>query len=132
MKKNEKALSRKFTTWNTRKKDGWLKYANKTEDNIELMRAGNIEGENPEEVLKIINNELTKVKFSCFGKVKINGKSKEEKEIESLQSMKMKIVMNEDDKSKDTKLETINNKMVEVLKTIQSKQFTKDINNLEY
>ena len=40
--------------------------------------------------------------------------------------------MNEDDKSKDTKLETINNKMVEVLKTIQSKQFTKDINNLEY
>ena len=42
-------------------------------------------------VSKIIEKELTKVKYKCFGKVKLSAKSKDDKELEALQLKKMEI-----------------------------------------
>ena len=77
-----------------------------------------------------IEKELTKIKYSCFGKVKIYKKNKEVKKLESLQLKKYKILhTNEEDK--DGKLEAIDEEMASVLKLIERNNLEVDIKRLE-
>ena len=79
MRKNFNLPALKHTRWNTRKKNGWAKYASKTEDNEAFNRAASMESNDPEKVLKIIEKELNKIKYSSFGKVKLSSKDKNAK-----------------------------------------------------
>ena len=53
------------------KKDGWLKYRELTDDNLKL-KAIVANDMNPDDAMKAMNKELTKVKFQSFGKVSSN------------------------------------------------------------
>ena len=50
-----------------------------------------MEDENPETLLKIIDRELTKIKFASFGKVKLYTKDEKMKQLKALQQEKNKI-----------------------------------------
>ena len=52
------------------------------------MKAASINSNEPEEIYKIVNKELTKAKYASFGKVKVNSKSKEQKKLEPFERKK--------------------------------------------
>ena len=81
--------SNKETIWNTKKKDGWVNYRNKTENNEQLNRVPNEHAKGPDFVLNLIEKELNRVKYSCFGKIKISSKTKDMKRLEMLQKKKI-------------------------------------------
>ena len=62
----------------------------KSEYNIKLDNLSNGDISNPEELLRLINKEMTKVKHESFGKIKITSKTKKEKKLDQLQLEKMK------------------------------------------
>ena len=120
---------RKTIRWNTRKRMGWENYKMKTEYNEALLRAAVME-EDSEEVLKSINKELTKIKFACFGKVKIYSKNKKQKQLEKLQ-MKRNHLNNNTDEDHEYKVESIDKEMAETLKEIEKEKLEKDLRHLE-
>ena len=67
---------RKSIQWNLKKKGGWLRYKQKTENNEKLLKCANKTDESPTKVYKSIKKEITKVKFASFGKVKFTSKTK--------------------------------------------------------
>ena len=56
-----------------------------------LMKAARMETMEPEVVYKIIDKEMTKLKYSSFGKVKISKRSKEQKRLDDLVREKIKL-----------------------------------------
>ena len=90
-----------------------------------------MEDEDPNKILKVIEKELTRVKFSCFGKVTHSSKSKDDKELEKLQTQKIRVMNNISLTDKENKVEEINNEISKTLSKIQSKQFNRDIKELE-
>ena len=69
MKHANKVAGKKETIWNTRKKNGWIKFKEKTENNEELLRASETK-ENPDKIMAIIDKEITSIKQVAFGKYK--------------------------------------------------------------
>ena len=120
MKRLHIAPSKKFVTWNMKKTNGWKSYKSKTENNRELIKAAENQTNDPEVVFKSIEQELTKVKFSSFDKVRVYSKTKDERKLVKLQQKKNNIVSNElrEDRDKEIELETINIKMATVLANI--------------
>ena len=108
---------KKVTVWNTKAKEGWEKYAKATtENNKRLMKAATMESENPEEIYKIIDQEVQNIKFSSFGKIKIVSKSKEQKKLQQLTKKKNEILKtsNED----EALAESVNKEIATTLKDI--------------
>ena len=131
MLNNKNRPTKKQIIWNTKKHNGWEKYKEITENNKELERATAMETEDPETVWNIIDRQMTKAKFASFGKVKVKSKDENDMELESLQLQKIQIARNQEDKEKESKLENIDNKMANVISTIQSNQFERDLKILE-
>ena len=96
---------RKQIIWNTRKKNGWLMYSKKTENNVVFNKLIESKEEDPEKVLKIIEKEMKSIKFSCFGKIKVTSKDKNIGKLEELQKEKNEVIAaGKDDKIKEWKL----------------------------
>ena len=110
------------------KANGWEKFKEKTEYNHVLVEASNLSSEDPDTVYSKIENELTKVKFSAFGKVKVYSKSKEERKIDNLQRKKNQLIKSNG--ATDDKVESLNTEMTLALHELQSKTFNKEINQL--
>ena len=92
MKHSHTFPPKKYVLWNTRKKDGWLKYREKTDMNQVLLKLAERDDVDPETLLAKIEKELTSVKFAAFGKVKVSSKSKNAIKLEKLQSEKNRII----------------------------------------
>ena len=114
---------KKYTIWNTKRKNGWEQYRNKTNYNEELTRTVNIK-ENPDKIFALMEKELTSIKHICFGKIKVNSKDKHTRKLESLQEQKIKVSNSENESMtvKNAKLEKIETDMAEVLKGIRMKK----------
>ena len=74
---------------------------------------------------------MNRAKYSSFGKIKISNKSKDEKELESLQQKKVAIVNNNSEKATDeNSIESLNVRIATKMRTIQEKRFEREIKNL--
>ena len=63
----------KLVSWNTRKEDGWKSYMESTTNNEELETlAENAKHLNSDQLMEKIDKMMNKIKFRCFGKVKIS------------------------------------------------------------
>ena len=84
MKNSAFVPGRKKIVWNTKKSNGWEKFKAMTENNQQFMRASELDTDDPNIPLNIINKELNKLKYICFGKVKISSKDRNTKRLETL------------------------------------------------
>ena len=92
IRKSNYVPEKKHTIWNTKNREGWIKYKRSTDGNNKmLLKAAEMQCDDPDTIYRVVNKELTKIKFTCFGKVKVSTKSKEQKRLESLISEKKKI-----------------------------------------
>ena len=85
----------------------------------------------PENIFRAIEKELTCIKFASFGKVKTYTKSKDQKHLEALQREKIKIA-NDAPINKSLVVEDIEGKMTTVMKKIETRTFEKDMEALEF
>ena len=131
MKKTMSVPPRKEIVWNTRKKNGWIKYREKTENNPVFLKAATMEDENEEAVLKMIEKELTSIKFACFGKVKLTSKDKSVKNLEALQEEKLHKISNKDSVDGANKIKELDENIANALKQIEKERLEKDIKALE-
>ena len=90
-----------------------------------------MDSEDPVTILRVIDKEVTKVKFANFGKVKISTQNKDQKALESLQREKLKI-SKENPVNKSILLESVDRQMAAVLKDIEQNKFATDIKQLEF
>ena len=67
---------RKQIIWNTRKRDGWKRYKEKTEKNAKLEKIANSDEANHDTVFKAIEKELNNTKHISFGRIKVYAKPK--------------------------------------------------------
>ena len=105
-------------------------YKNTTENNINLMRAAEMNISDPELIMKVITKELTTLKHKCFGKIKISTKSHDKRVLENLQKKKTELCQ-ETNSIHSTEVKRIDNEMLVVMKRIQNKQFQKEVQHLE-
>ena len=124
MKSHEIVNSQKYTTWNTKKKEGWEAYRRKTEFNDKFMYVSEISNEKPDKVLGILEKELTRIKHASFGKVKVSKKTNDAKKLESLQSQKAKL----DDSGNAAK---VDEEIADTLKRIQIKEYERDLSKID-
>ena len=106
----------KFTTWNTKKSEGWETYKRETEHNHKLNKLAMTNTDDPESLLRGIEKEMNNLKYKCFGKVKVSTKDHHMKEVEKLQKLKVKQHLN--NMIPESENDAIDSKMAEVLKTI--------------
>jgi hypothetical protein len=96
----------KLTNWNTNKENGWKQYLEQTTDNEVLDDlANNAEKTDSSELMDKITKVMNKVKFKCFGEVKISHGSSRNKRLEGLYKLKSKAV-NESDDSEINQIES--------------------------
>ena len=131
MKKLKSIPPKKQIIWNTKSNEGWLKYKTRTENNIEFERASNAKEEKPERILNIIDKEITKLQYACFGKVKVYSKDKNQRKLEALQAQKIKISKETSkNEQKEEKVKEIDNQMADVMSIIKSNQYERELKNL--
>ena len=130
MRQNKIVANQKQVVWNTRKKMGWEKYKDMTENSNEFNKASSME-ESPNKILNVIEKESEKIKHICFGKVKLSSKGKKDKKLEELHKKKMKIDDIEEAQVREKELEEVDAKIVEMMTEIQKENYEKEINNLE-
>ena len=118
-----------FQMWNTNKVGGWEVYKMITENNNKLENAST-EEKDPTDIMKIIDNELTKAKFKAFGKVKIRTNSKTNKDLQVLQKEKAN-ALERNDARLDEDLDQIEKKMAETLLSEQRKGFETELNMIK-
>ena len=118
----------KYMIWNTQKKVAWEKYKDFTGYNNRKFRRIIEENINDTNKLNnIMKKELTRVKYLCFGKLKVNTKSKERKKLEKLQTEKVHASEQHDESA----VERINKDIATTIKQIQSKNYEKEIRHVE-
>ena len=127
---NETVTKQKHTIWNTKKVNGWEKYKEATENNINLFRAAEMNIDDPEIIMKVITKELTSIKFKCFGKIKISNKNHDKRVLENLQRKKTELCRGPNNMH-SPELTRLDNEMLLLMKKIQKRQFEKDVQHLE-
>ena len=95
------------------------------------MNLVDMEEDGPDKVLDIIDKELTKVKYRCFGKIKISKARKQSSRIEVLQREKCKVININNQEDKVERLESIDKEIIEELKSIQIETFNREVRQLE-
>lgn len=91
LKENSHTI-RKTVRWNTNRPDGWMRYKNLTTNHPKLEKIANDDIENVAESIKMINDEINKVKFAAFGKVKERSKPTTASKAAMLEEEKAKII----------------------------------------
>ena len=82
-RKTKKVALKKPIIWNTNKKESWKKYFEKMENNTALENA--VEEKKFNKLNNKIRKEMSKIKYTCFGKVSVNQVNKKEKELLRIQ-----------------------------------------------
>ena len=126
------SVSERFQTWNLNKDGGWEKFQECTEDNEVFKKETEKDNENPTEVMKVIENELNKVKYKSFGKVTVRNNPKSNKEIKKLQEEKLDILNKvEKSETRDEKIQSIEENITEEVLSNQRKQLEKELSALK-
>ena len=71
--------------WNTNEDGGWEAYTEMTANNTRLLDIANNPKDDPDNIMKNIDKELTNIKFKSFGKAKKKSKFSISKEMDALQ-----------------------------------------------
>ena len=74
--------------WNLNKEGGWNKYNELMEENDIFKKIANDDTKNPTQLMQEIDKELSKVKFTAFGKVTVRNDLSTSKELKTLQTEK--------------------------------------------
>ena len=117
---------KKTTLWNTNKPGGWKKFYEYTESNLIFNKIINEEvNPDPEKLSKVYEKELTKAKFSAFGKVSYGNTHRENKnkKLETLQKKKM-------NSNNAEEIESINIQIIEEIETIRRTNLEKEFEEL--
>ena len=131
MKRKDFQPGGRETKWNLKKKNGWEKYFNKTENNPTLWRAADMNVEDPDFLLNMIDKETNKVKHASFGKITFSSKTRTNKKLDELHKKKDSIIKNTSKDNQAAELETVNNDIVNTLKEIQRAQYEKEIASIQ-
>ena len=123
---------RKLVRWNTKKDGGWEAYYKMTTNNDQLMNIGNDEfEEDPEIIVKKIENVMKDIKYQAFGKVKEKANTKVCKELESLQKEKIKLFNLKDPKNNvEEKIKEIDSQISLNLLKKQREAFESELESL--
>ena len=130
MRQQNFVSNQKQIIWNTKKKMGWEIYKDMTENNDEFHKASSLKS-SPDNILKVVEKESSKVKHICFGKVKLSSKSKKDKNLEELHRQKMDANKIVDTIEKEKKVQKVDAKIVDVMMDIQKDKYEKEVNNLK-
>ena len=122
--------NKKQIIWNTKKKMGWEMYKDMTENNNVFHKASSMEG-SPDNILKVVEKESSKVKHICFGKVKLSSKSKKDKKLEELHRQKIDANKMVDTKEKETKVQKVDTEIVDLMMEIQKDKYEKEVDKLK-
>ena len=106
-------------------------YKENTETNEKLMKIAERKFSDPESMAEAIDKELNNVKYICFGKAKVFSKSKDQRQLDKLQSEKINIVNRMPDEPTVEEMKRINDEMANILREMQNKQLEYDINDLQ-
>ena len=111
------------------KADGWSKYKKLTSNNNGLENINSDESENPNDLVKKFNKILTKSKFQAFGKAKVGGVPKVNKELRELELKKVAITK---ENPKDHKsIDKLDDEIRIKLHDQQRAKFQKEIEDLK-
>ena len=125
------APSRKEIIWNTKRINGWENFKIKTDNNPQLLKVASSQEADTNIVFDIIEKEMTRVKFACFGKVKVYSKNKNQLKLENIQHEKQNTAKELTGDAKDTRLASLFIKEAELLKEIQRDKISKELNALK-
>ena len=130
-KKESISLGKKFTRWNTNKKNGWDTYFRLSNSNIKLDQIAESETIDVDIIMNKIEKELNAVKYKSFGKVKMKKKKKDER-IEELLAEKSNALSkySEDPIDVDERIKHIDKEIAYELKTKQMREVENEIDNL--
>ena len=90
------------------------------ENNPVFLKAATVEDVDAERVLKMIEKELTSIKFSCFGKVKLTSKDKSAKKLEALQQEKLNKIKGNNPVNKEKDINDLDEVIASTLKQIET------------
>ena len=124
---------RKVIRWNTKKDGGWETYTRLAENNAELLKIANDENDNPDKIVRKVDNVLKDIKYQAFGKVKEKGKQKNCKELETLMKEKSELLSDKIEKQQnviDDKINDIDSKIAENLIKKQRAAFEQELESL--
>ena len=114
----------KHVSWNTKKVSGWENYKDLTTENEKLVDLiEEAENFDSDKLMNKIVTTMNKVKFQCFGKVKISNQAKRDKELEELYNIKSKAVM----ENNELEIINIDKKISEELVERQRNEFEKKL-----
>ena len=119
--------------WNTKKDGGWETYTRLAENNAELLKIANDENDNPDKIVRKVDNVLKDIKYQAFGKVKEKGKQKNCKELETLMKEKSELLSDKIEKQQnviDDKINDIDSKIAENLIKKQRAAFEQELESL--
>ena len=125
-------MNPKFTLWNTNKAGGWEIYKDLTENNEKFNEvARDCIEDDPNQLMKVIDKELNRIKFKAFGKVKIKLKPKADKILAELQEQKIKHFEDKNSVPDYEKIKEVDSKIAAHLLTEQRIQFEKELSSLK-
>ena len=81
-------------------------------------------------VLKMIENEWNKIKYACFGKIKLTSKDRKEKEVEKWQQKKIDIIQH-NSKAEEEETNIIDTNIAKLLKEIEKERLDKEVRSLQ-
>ena len=120
----------KVSRWNTRKEGGWDNYKRMTSSNTKLEKIANDKSEDPDKIMKKIDNELDKVRYQAFGKVKEHTKPVINKELDTLHKAKKDIIESNGIYLED-EVKKIDEDIAETLLKIQRETFEKELKDIK-
>ena len=121
---------RKVTRWNTNKEGGWETYKEMAAGNNKLIEIANANSEDSNDIMKKIDNELDKIRYQAFGKVKEKSKKTTIKEIDVLQKEKEALLKTKCDVDLEEKVKLIDEKIATTLLQKQREQFEKELKTI--
>ena len=128
MKSSKIITEHKYTRWDTNKEGGWEEFKALTTANAILDEVSNEVNGDPDDMMIRIENEMNKVKFKAFGKVKIRNKNKSNKILTDLQNQKINCYEKMTNTiARDIQIEEIDKKLAETLLSDQRNNFEKEI-----
>ena len=127
LKSNSKFNRGNCVKWNTNKEGGGARYKKLTPNNRVLDEIASSVDSEPENVMKKLDQELKKIKFEAFGKVKVRLLSKSDKELAELHRKKASLLS---DNANESEIETVDGDIADVLLSKQREEFQKEIGDM--
>ena len=132
LKSKEKTYMKSEPIWNLNRVGGWKLYESLTNKNRKFKEIIK-DMSDPDMVNDEISKEIKQIKFKSFGKVRPSKKHKKDTEIKQLEDEKENIISRQDigEDEKETKLQQLNNKLVESLKVSQKQEMSREMEKFQ-